>query len=177
MVCEICKEKQATVHITRIINDEKEEMHLCEECAKKIQGLNMDIDLNGDFNINEPFTFQSILSGIMDYMHNSTANSIGHYEEPVCKNCGTTYTEFKQKGLLGCSECYKNFSTTMNSVIKRVQSSSEHVGKIPITSGKNIMKRKTLLKLKEKLQKAIAIEEYEKAAEIRDKIREIEKEN
>jgi protein arginine kinase activator len=84
-----------------------------------------------------------------------------------------TIREFKEKGILGCSECYKAFAPTVNPVISRVQGKTEHIGKIPVKSGKGIAERKKLLNLKQELQRAIAMEEYEKAAEIRDKMREI----
>lgn len=177
MLCEVCKKKEATVHVTKIINGNKQEMHLCEDCAKKVEGVDLSFNFDSDFNFDQPFTFQNLLNGIMDYVNKVSYRSIDSQKEIVCKNCGMTYSEFKEKGLLGCSECYKNFISTLKPVIRSVQGHGEHTGKIPKTSCKSIVKRKNLIKLKEDLQKAIAIEEYEKAAEIRDKIREIEKED
>lgn len=176
MLCSVCNKKEATVHISRIINGHKEELYLCEECAKNTEGLNINLELEPEFNLASPFTFQSILSGIMDYMNKNGSNSLEQPRESRCEHCGTTYSEFKEKGLLGCSYCYKNFGSTLNSVIRRVQGNVEHIGKIPKTAGKDILKKKAILDLKEKLQKVIAAEEYEKAAELRDRIREIEKE-
>ncbi|WP_373897430.1 UvrB/UvrC motif-containing protein [Haloimpatiens sp. FM7315] len=172
MICNVCKEKEATVHITKIVNGKKQELHLCEICAKSME--NLDIGFEPNFKITEPFTFQSILSGIMDYVNKNSQNSIEASKELVCKNCGTSYSKFKKTGLLGCSECYKNFGENLNSVIRRVQGNAEHLGKIPKLAGKDILKKRIIMDLKEKLQKAIAKEEYEKAAEIRDKIREVE---
>ena len=176
MVCSVCNKKEATVHISRIVNGQKEELYLCEECAKNTEGLNINLELEPEFNLVSPFTFQSILSGIMDYMNKSSSSNLEQPKEFICEHCGTTYSEFKEKGLLGCSYCYKNFGSTLNSVIRRVQGNVEHIGKIPKTAGKDIVKKKTILDLKENRQKAVAAEEYEKAAEFRDRIREIEKE-
>lgn len=176
MLCDICKQNEATVHVTNVVNGVKKEYNICESCAKKHKGFNL-IDPNfidmGNIDISSPFSFTNVLSGLMDYMTQSTQNEI----EPqlVCENCGMTYNEFKETGLLGCSECYKNFQSTLSPVIKRVQGNVEHVGKLPKKSAKGIAGKRKILKLKEDLQKAIAEEEYEEAAKIRDEIRKIQK--
>lgn len=165
MFCENCKKNEAAVHITKIINGKKQEMNICENCAKELEAF----DIGGSMGFGSPFSFQNVLSGIMDYM--SSSQQVNKTVDLVCKNCGATYNDFKKYGLLGCSECYTSFSPTINSVIKRVQGNVEHVGKIPKKLGKDIMEKRRLSKLKEELQKAIANEEYEKAAQIRDQIK------
>ena len=87
----------------------------------------------------------------------------------------TTYDDFKNTGLLGCSECYKYFNLVITPVIKRVQGNLENIGKVPKREGKGLIEKKELQHLKEELQRAIEVEEYERAAEIRDNIREIQK--
>lgn len=169
MICDACKKNEATIHITKIINGVKHEMNLCAECA----GKNEEFNIVPDMDMMSPFSFQNILSGLMDYVNITSKNNKS--VELVCKNCGANYREFKEKGLLGCSQCYENFKPTIMSVIKGVQSNVEHVGKIPRKSGRDLFQRKRMVKLKEELQKAIAIEEYERAAELRDEIRKIEK--
>lgn len=169
MLCEMCKQNNASVHIVRVINGVKQTLNICESCAKQSQGF----AFNGEAKLESPFTFQSMLSGLVDYInqsHHSIKNT-----ETICPSCGMTYGEFKQKGLMGCGTCYKQFNSIITPVIKRVQGSNEHVGKIPVKSGKEIMEKKRLLSLKEELQKAILEEEYEKAAQLRDMIREIQK--
>lgn len=169
MLCDACKKNEASVHFTRIINGVKQEMNLCEKCASEMGAIN----LNGDIGFSAPFTFQNILTGIMDYINQASENQIAY--EPVCKNCGLTFTEFRKTGLLGCSECYKNFDSALEPIIKRVQGNVEHNGKIPGKLGKDIIERRKFIDLKEQLQKAIALEQYEKAAEIRDQIKEMQK--
>lgn len=168
MICEICKKNEANVYITKVINGMKQELRICDKCAREKEGFGIEENIS----FSTPFSFQNILSGLMDYVNKPS--EVTRVSELVCKNCGTTYNDFKKTGLLGCSECYQNFSNTLNPVIKRVQGNVEHVGKIPKKLGKDIMERKRLTKLKEELQKAIASEEYEKAARIRDEIREIQ---
>jgi protein arginine kinase activator len=170
MLCEICKKNEAIFHVTKIVNGNKEEISLCQKCAKEFDGFN----IASEVGIISPFSFQNILSGLMGYIgegHKESADDI-----TCCKNCGISLREFKENGLLGCDECYKNFSTTVNTVIGRVQGKIEHVGKIPKKSGKNIIEKKRMNNLKQDLQKSIALEEYEEAAVLRDKIREINSE-
>ncbi|SKA77973.1 protein arginine kinase activator [Clostridium sp. USBA 49] len=169
MLCENCHKNEANVHFTQIINGEKQELNLCESCANKIQGISME----NDFIFGPSFSFQNILSGLMDYM--SPAVQINKVSEVSCKNCGTTFKDFKKNGLLGCSECYETFAQGLSPVIKRVQGNIEHTGKIPKKLGKGIIEKRRIIKLKEELQKAIANEEYEKAAEIRDMIKSLQK--
>lgn len=169
MICDVCKEREANVHIIKVVNGVKQELNVCEECAKKVNGFNMPTDAA----FNSPFSFQNILSGIMDYMNQGTKQYTD--TELVCKNCGNTYSDFKKRSLLGCSECYENFKTTLMPIVKRVQGNTEHVGKIPKRAGKDLLKKKEITTLKEKLQKCVASEEYEKAAEIRDMIKELQK--
>ncbi|WP_123054757.1 UvrB/UvrC motif-containing protein [Clostridium sp. JN-1] len=172
MLCESCKKNEATVHITKIINGVKKELNLCEKCANE----------NGEFNFvpqidffSAPFTFQNVLSGMMDYIGNS--NNTAQYNFNVtCSNCNLNFEEFKRTGLVGCSNCYKNFGSTLIPIIKRVQGNLEHTGKIPKRVGKNLIHKNKLLELKNELQKCIDNEEYEKAAKIRDEIKEINKE-
>ncbi|AND86157.1 excinuclease [Clostridium tyrobutyricum] len=171
MVCDICKKNEATVHITKIVNGVKQEINLCEKCAME----NGELSFAPQIDFVSPFSFQNILSGIMDYVNNTDETL--QNPDISCKNCNTTYAEFKKTGLVGCSDCYKNFSNIIYPVIKRVQANLDHTGKVPIRIGKDIIKRRNTIKLKEDLQKAIALEEYEKAAQIRDKIKEIQDDN
>lgn len=168
MICEKCKINNATVHIVKISGGNKQQMRLCDKCANEFS----DIPLGGELQEIDGFTFQSLLSGSVDYMSNSSKDKNQQtITERHCENCGMTYDEFKKTGLLGCSECYHIFSNTIKPVIKRVQGDSEHVGKIPTKAGKEIIGRKRILKLKEELQNAILSEEYENAAVLRDEIK------
>ena len=171
MLCEVCKKNEATVFITKIVNGNKQQLNLCEHCAKEFDGFSS----GQGMEFVSPFSFQNILSGLLDYIGEPPKSNID--SDISCKNCGMTLRDFKETGILGCSECYKNFSSTVNPVINRVQGKVEHVGKIPKKCGKDITTKRKLNDLKQELQKAIALEEYEKAADLRDQIREIQKDN
>lgn len=171
MLCDKCNKNKATIHIVRVVNGVKQEMNLCDTCAKQQD----DIGFYGMGDVKAPLYFQNLLSGLMDYMKPSK-ESIA-VEGQVCEHCGMTYEEFKEKSLLGCEKCYETFAPMVNPIIKRVQRSNEHIGKVPHNGGKELIEKRTLLKLKEELQKAILEEEYEEAAVIRDKIKELQEKN
>ena len=156
MLCERCKKNEASYHITKIVNHKKIDLNLCGQCAKDI-GV-----------ISSPLSFQNIISEMMGYI--SQPIEIEKHYEPRCRNCGTYYSEFKKEGLLGCSECYKSFKDEIDPVIKRVQGSLKHTGKIPASRVKSMPDKNEVDGLKVMLQKAIENEEYENAAKIRDKI-------
>lgn len=169
MLCEMCKQNNATMHIVKIVNGIKQELNICDKCAKKTEG----VGFVGDMKMETPFGFQNILGGLVDYINQSSHS--GNNVETACPNCGMTYAEFRHNGLMGCGNCYKYFSSMIMPVIKRVQGNTEHIGKIPMRAGREIVERNRIINLKEELQKAIIAEEYEKAAELRDRIRQIQK--
>ncbi|MDP4088518.1 MAG: UvrB/UvrC motif-containing protein [Bacillota bacterium] len=169
MLCDRCRKNEASVHIVKIINGARQESNLCEACARQSN----EIEISDTMKFGSPFTFQNILSGLVDYLNVSPQGT--KPVEAACPKCGTTYGEFKQTGFLGCDGCYKYFNTALEAVVRRVQGNSEHIGKVPLKSAKELVEKKRLIKLKEELQKAILMEEYEKAAELRDEIRDIQK--
>jgi protein arginine kinase activator len=92
-----------------------------------------------------------------------------------CPNCGLTYVQFRQTGRLGCSQCYEAFSQRLIPLIKRIQGSTEHTGKIPLRRGHGAQRQRQLETLRVNLNRAVAREEFEEAARLRDQIRELEK--
>jgi protein arginine kinase activator len=91
-----------------------------------------------------------------------------------CPNCGLTYQNFRKLGRLGCSECYEAFKKELGPLLKRIHGSDRHVGKVPLKGGKTIRDTRTLQDLRIQLEKAIQMEEFEEAAKLRDKIKELE---
>jgi protein arginine kinase activator len=156
MICGECGKNNATVHLTKIINGKKTEAHLCEECAKKYT------------NFNPGFSIQNIMSGFLgDYSKSDVATI-------KCDKCGMTYDEFKQMGKFGCSGCYEAFKKKIYPVIRNIHGHDTHVGKIPAKAGSELKNKREIERLKAKLKEAIELEEYEKAAELRDKIKDVE---
>lgn len=170
MVCQICKKRPATVHVTKIINGVKKELHICEQCAKEKENLGISSDMSGFVT---PFSFSNILEGLMNFGGSGAIP----YETPAivkCPSCGLDYEEFKKTGRFGCSECYNAFGDRINPLIKRIHGNTQHTGKVPKRTGGEIRLKRDIERLKFELKKAIDDEEYEKAAQLRDRIRELE---
>jgi len=163
MLCDACGKKEATVHLTEIVNEKITKLHLCESCAKD-KGAEME----------EHFGLSDLLAGLAD---------LGAHVEPEamtmikCPSCGFTYQDFKKVGRFGCGDCYEAFKKQLDPLLKRIHGANRHIGKVPLNAGKTVKETKALqdLKaLKAQLEKAIQAEEFEQAAKLRDKIRELE---
>jgi len=174
MMCDDCHERQATVHITKIVNGDKTQLHLCEECAKNkhimfASGLNsMGLDGNAEFSIGK--LLSSLFQG-------QEAEKKGLTEGPECGGCGLTYGGFTQMGCLGCSKCYDTFGDRIYPMLRRIHGKTHHVGKVPKRTGGQIRIKNEINRLKRELQEAVNAEEYERAAVIRDQIKEMEDKN
>ncbi|MCS7233014.1 MAG: UvrB/UvrC motif-containing protein [Synergistetes bacterium] len=165
MVCQNCKMKEATVNITRFIGGKKEELHFCKECAEKLLG-------GGDL-LSFDFSLPDLLGTLLKPSSLPLWDESRHHTLK-CPKCGLSYEGFQEIGKLGCSECYGTFKSKLVPLLRRIHGNTRHGGKIPLRANEELARLKELEKLREELNEAIKREEYEKAAEIRDKIREIE---
>lgn len=168
MFCQECGKKPATLHFTKIINGEKTEFHICESCAReKGEGI------PGSPN---SFSIHSLLSGLLDFEHLGSSN-INGIKQPTlrCEECGLSYAQFSKIGRFGCSSCYQAFADKLDPLLKRVHSSTVHSGKIPKRSGEQIQCKREIEGLRRDLQTKIEHEEFESAAQLRDRIRELER--
>ena len=169
MLCDICNKNQATVHLTEIVDDQMTELHLCEECAKQ-KSIQME----------QKFGLSDLLAGLVDFGKNIEG------QEPSkirCLNCGLSYEDFKKIGRLGCSNCYSYFMKYLTPLLKRIHGTAIHTGKLPkgirgvkmVKGVEPLRQGEELLELKNKLQEVIKFENFEEAAKLRDKIKELEK--
>lgn len=165
MLCQNCQKRQASVHLTKIVNGEKTELYLCEQCARE----------KGEFEFaTDPFSIHNLLAGVFSSdLH--PGRSFVQAEVDQCDHCQMSFREFGKIGRFGCSQCYDRFDTRLTEMMRRIHGSSQHTGKVPERQGKSILFKKRILDLRTELQTAIAKEEFERAAELRDKIYELEK--
>ncbi|GBD94379.1 UvrB/uvrC motif protein [bacterium BMS3Abin05] len=161
MLCQKCLKKQATVKIAQIISGKQKEIYLCEECA-----LSMGFD-NAMKQL--PKLFNNLM---LDVSEKDLAITERHPSIMKCPSCGATWDEFKRTGLLGCDKCYDVFHDQIVKVLKQIHGNARHIGSRPVSQRKPIIQN--LSKLKEALKKSIANEEFEKAARLRDQIRELQ---
>lgn len=168
MLCDSCKDKEATVHITKVINGVKTEGHYCDECARQKQ---KDLNIVSPFSLGVPLSIQNILDGFFEVSNFAKESRKPPAECPVCR---MKFDEFRSKGRLGCGNCYKEFNSEITPLIRRVHGNIQHVGKVPRRTGGILKIKRDILKLKDELRLAVQSEEYEKAAKLRDEIRELE---
>lgn len=162
MQCDVCGKKKATVHLTEIVDEQMSELHLCEDCARE-KSVQME----------QQFGLADLLAGLTDF-----GKQVQDVEKvkAKCTNCGMTYEDFRKFGRLGCGECYRSFREYLAVLLKKIHGSNEHLGKVPIKLlPMEKEKIDSLQDLRNQLRKAIQNENFEEAAHIRDKIRELEK--
>ncbi|MBM7573121.1 UvrB/UvrC motif-containing protein [Aquibacillus albus] len=170
MDCQECQERPATLHFTKVVNGNKTEIHVCEQCAKEKGYVSYD---------EEAYSLHDLLSGLFNFNSSSINKNSEFVQSQVltCDNCSMTYQDFTRVGKFGCAECYHAFSEHLNPIFRRVHSgNTTHDGKIPKRIGSDLSLKRTLSDYKEKLQNLIKNEEFEQAAKVRDQIKEIERE-
>jgi protein arginine kinase activator len=167
MICQECGQKQASLHFTKIINGDKTEFHLCDNCARE-KGELLPGSVNG-------FSIHNLLSGLIDF-EPSVGKNVPSQTTLQCENCGLTYSQFSKIGRFGCNHCYQAFGSRLDPLFRRVHGHTAHIGKVPARSGGIIKVKKEIELLKKELRRTIEQEEFEKAAKLRDEIRMLEKE-
>ena len=197
MLCDNCGKREANIRYTENINGKIKEMHLCEECSKKLGIMNkMDFNISTNF----PSFFGSFLE---DFEELNSMPIFNELKEKVCDSCNTSFEDIINTGKLGCPNCYDVFSDILDPILKRLQGDNRHVGRKAEqlnndnkisknsddeknkkevkstskgskerinTSSKNNVQENEIEKLQEQLKEAIKEERYEDAAKIRDEI-------
>ena len=162
-LCERCKKTQATFHLTNISREgEKLERHLCEHCAVE-EGL---------VQVHKSSLHTEMLENFL-----ASAKSPSSADTNlVCGECGISYVEFRNQGLLGCPNDYDAFKEVLQPLIERAHNGSKHhTGKTPKSLGLSRTTQQETRRLKRQLSEAVAAEDYERAAELRDRISTLEK--
>ncbi len=167
MLCNRCNKNEARVHLVKMINGKKTEMCLCEKCAKEISNGGL---IPFMFEGTEAEEFSKNIESVFNEMKNKE-NKFSPKIDIICKHCGLTLNEFKKNKKLGCSECYDSFCKELEKIAIDLQGKDIHLGKIPKGEKDKLNKLKRITSLENKLKKAIAMEEYELAAILRDKIK------
>ena len=161
-LCERCKKAQATLHLTNISREgEKLERHLCEDCAVE-EGL---------VQVHKSSFHTEMLENFL-----AAAKSVSSADTNlVCDDCGISYVEFRNQGLLGCPADYDTFSEVLLPLIEHAQDgATHHTGKSPKSLGTTRPTQQEVRRFKRQLEEAVAAEDYERAAELRDRIATLE---
>jgi protein arginine kinase activator len=153
--CSICN-KEATVHLTQIVNNKIHKVDLCESCAQKKGVTDPEGFSLADLLAKAPLTPGSVEAQL------------------ACPSCGHTTADFRRTGRLGCAECYGVFKSLVLPVLEDMHAGTSHQGKVPEVALSRQSNLLQLKHLKEALARSIAEEAYEQAAELRDQIKAIE---
>lgn len=192
MICQNCGKNEANVKYTQIINGVKKQMSLCNNCAEELGLENIGFDM--------PIDFSSFLGDMFEDEHTSFIPDLINLKSLTCDKCNMTYDDFTEVGKFGCEDCYESFENKIEQLIKSIQGSNRHVGRLDkktIESNKsNINKKESNIetekrsidkvqknendieskieKLQKKLKKEIKEERYEDAAKTRDEIKKLQ---
>ncbi len=173
MKCDICREQQAVF----FVRTSSSELHLCESCAKK-QGYHFSSRKTGGGESSLIDIFAGILSTESNSVH-------------ACPNCGILRSEIRRTGRAGCACCYTQFSTDVASLRREEGGLLAYTGSLPESYGAASVEdsgkrpasgvdagessRAAEIKfLQDELRLSVGREDYEKAAYLRDRLKELE---
>ncbi len=194
MQCCVCKQNEATVHLTEVVDDKVQKLDLCEKCASE-KGVDdptsfslakMFAENLGKFTDSEEdegeedileeeeasdasdatkknIIFSGKISGLKSVQSKS--------DTQTCPQCGYKLGQFRKTGRMGCPVCYKTFSELLEPALKNMHKGSRHIGKAPEGIRERIDISQKLEQKQEKLREAIALENFEQAATLRDEIK------
>ncbi|MCL2301596.1 MAG: UvrB/UvrC motif-containing protein [Firmicutes bacterium] len=167
MLCQHCKQNEATTHIRRVINGAAQEYHLCAACAKEA-------GIAAQFAAPE-FGFQ--LSDLFSGFLGSSLRGQSLPAPPRCELCGSSLDEIIRGGRVGCARCYETFAEQLQPTLQRIHGVLKHTGKTPETDpavARRKQKEQEIARLREEIAAAVQAEDYEQAARLRDKIKTLE---
>ena len=161
-LCDNCGSRPATVNLTQIENNEMFSYHLCEDCAAE-KGLETTSEPSGS-------------SPLPDFLAQIGDEPRGEGDpDSECSFCGLTLTVFRETGRLGCPHCYETFESHLRRLLRRVHGGTKHVGKIYLPPAPTVSEmEKRMEALRRKLHRAVEAEDFERAAELRDRIHSLE---
>ncbi|MCA9237062.1 MAG: UvrB/UvrC motif-containing protein [Planctomycetales bacterium] len=165
MKCQKC-DRAATFHITDLVDGQASEVHLCEQCAKAFltptpeEAADVMPEISG-------FLAQHLAVG-------ETADELARLDQRACPVCGITFLQFRKQGRLGCPHDYIFFEKELEPLLLNIHDQTQHIGKSPKRCPRGADQQTQLIRMRREMKEAVAAEEYERASELRDQIREIE---
>ncbi len=168
MKCQHCNEREATTHIKKNINGNKSEMHLCSECAAEL-GVAEEFAPENFFA--DTFFGNLLGAGI------PAMNVLSGVDR--CECCGSSFNDIVKSGSVGCAHCYERFADKLEPSITKIHGKTKHVGKnvsYTVEETENESPKDKVESLKEELKQAVKEQRFEDAAELRDKIKELNQE-
>lgn len=162
--CRQCS-KPATLHITEIREGEVHELHLCENCAQEYLETSETQEAT-----NQIAKLAASLEEVAD------ESELDDLDKLVCPSCGISFREFRSQGRLGCPHCYSAFREELLPLLENIHNADQHCGKFPKRAPDSSQRQYELIKMRNELRIAVEEENYEAAAELRDRINNVESE-
>ena len=164
MRCDQCGEREAVFQLTQVANDQMVTLHLCERCAAE-KGVESTMTLG-----------KTPMGSFLASMGKALEAEVEQGPEPRpdrCASCGSTLSDFRETGRLGCAECYRTFEAPLRELLRRLHGSSRHLGERYLSPEAEVVAQvaPSNSQLREQLRLAIEMENFELAAEIRDQLR------
>lgn len=160
MLCQVCNSRPAEVRLTQIINKQKTELHFCTVCAEE-RGVE-------DPLLSMPQMFGNVLSDFLD-------DEELEDDARKCSRCGLAWDDFQRTGVFGCEICYQVFENELKAILKKIHGTNRHIGSRP-RAYRRALTAGELEAAREELQESVAAEDFERAAELRDLIRDARRE-
>lgn len=164
MLCQYCGKREATTHIKKIVNGEAAQVDLCPACAARLGYGGM---------------FPGMGLGLSDFLGGFLGER-GREEKrgqaQRCPQCGCSFEDIAESGMAGCAQCYQTFRSRLMPSIARIHGKARHVGKAGQSAGAQVKARSRLDTLREELNQAVSEQNFERAAQLRDEIKSLERE-
>ncbi len=166
MICQQCETREAVVLLKKVEGGEVRVLHLCERCAAE-RGVPA-----GEESGKTPLgAFLAALG--TEAIAESPLSSGAALAE--CPGCGATLQDFRRTGRLGCAACWTTFEGPLRGLVRRVHGGTRHVGAYYVAPGALPLDRVALVRrLRDQLAEAVSDENFEAAAELRDRLRGLE---
>lgn len=168
MLCQDCKQRVATVIYTEVTEGSKKVLHLCQTCVEK-RGVPTPV-------LKDPLEVDLVFKDLLEQLGEEEGVVDGGHplDSEACRGCGWSFGSFRQTGLLGCPRCYRSFEEPLKDILRRVHGSNEHIGKA-YRRVNLIVAEEEVDSLKEELEEAVELEDFERAAALRDRIQNLER--
>ena len=164
MICDICNEREATIEFTAVTGDEQKTLHRCGQCLKQ----ESEKSTGPAPKVTPTHVTAKKVNVVIGHLAGTETR------KGPCSGCGMTYEEFRKIGRLGCSHCYEAFGTPLRRLLKRIHGSDTHTGRGPrsrkVAGTETGGEPESLEELRKALHAAVDSEEYERAAQLRDRI-------
>jgi len=165
--CDLCGGQHATVRFTEIGDGQKTKRTICRTCAEA-RGLLESTSPN-------VAVLQKLLAVAPVTKTPPDEAKAPDAGERACSSCGLSLATFRRQGRLGCATCWTVFEAQLVPILRNIQPNVRHVGKAPRTHARQAELRQRFEDLHAELERAVRGEDYERAAQLRDEIRALER--